>query len=140
LVIVISFLPLWFRFAQCLSKYRETKLSAHFINAGKYLIALFVPLFALWVTKHKFDIYFWVYISIRSVSTLYSFFWDLYMDWGLLRSRALSKFALRDKVLFPVWFYYWAVLSNFLLRFFWLIWLWRDFDITYGKINLTNEL
>ena len=33
-----------------------------------------------------------------------------------------------------------AVVVNFCLRFFWLIWLWRDFDIYYGKINVSKEL
>lgn len=32
----ITVLTLWFRFAQCLARYKDTKLPAHLKNAGKY--------------------------------------------------------------------------------------------------------
>ena len=47
--ILMSFLPYWFRFAQCLHKYNETRLKAHLINAGKYFSDLCVPFAALWL-------------------------------------------------------------------------------------------
>ncbi len=99
-----------------------------------------VYLSALWVTKYTFDIAFWIYLGIRTFSTLFSYFWDLYIDWGLLRSRDCKTFGLRDKFLFPFWFYFWAIFSNFFLRFFWLVWLWKDFKIFHGSVNLTKEL
>lgn len=43
------------------------------------------------------------------------------MDWGLLRSKEPGKKYLRSKMLYPVWFYYYAVVSNFIMRFFWII-------------------
>ena len=99
-----------------------------------------VNLSALWVTKYTFDYAFWIYLGIRTTSTLFNYFWELYIDWGLLRSRQSKTFGLRDKFLFPFCFYYWAMFSNFVLRFFWLVWLWRDYNIIYGSVNLTKEL
>ena len=43
------------------------------------------------------------------------------MDWGLFRSKEKGKEFLRPKILFPSWFYYYAIISNFLLRFVWVI-------------------
>jgi hypothetical protein len=62
-----------------------------------------------------------VYVPVGIVSTLYSYSWDVYMDWGLIRSNEPGKKFLRHKILFPKWFYYYAIVSNFILRFFWLL-------------------
>lgn len=62
------------------------------------------------------------------------------MDWGLFRSKDKLKYGLREKILYPRMFYYWAVVSNFILRFFWIIWLWQDFKVMVGSVNVTKEL
>lgn len=44
---IFSVLPAWFRFAQCLRRYRDTKLAfPHLVNAGKYSTTFFVVLFS----------------------------------------------------------------------------------------------
>jgi hypothetical protein len=43
------------------------------------------------------------------------------MDWGLLRSNEKGKKFLRPKFLFPKWFYYYAIITNFFLRFAWVL-------------------
>jgi len=51
-------------------------------------------------------------------------YWDYYIDWGFLRSRKSGTYGLRDKPekhKYPIYFYYWAMVSNAGLRFFWLI-------------------
>jgi len=43
---LVSCLPAWFRFAQCLRRYRDTRLAfPHIVNAGKYSTTFFVVLF-----------------------------------------------------------------------------------------------
>lgn len=43
---IVACLPAWFRFAQCLRRYRDTRLIfPHIINAGKYSTTFFVVLF-----------------------------------------------------------------------------------------------
>jgi len=37
---IIAILPLWFRFAQCLRKYYDSRMTPHVINAGKYGTAI----------------------------------------------------------------------------------------------------
>ena len=44
---VIAALPAWFRFAQCLRRYRDTRLwFPHLVNAGKYSTSFFVIFFS----------------------------------------------------------------------------------------------
>ena len=43
------------------------------------------------------------------------------MDWGLFRSNEPGKKFLREKTLFPRWFYYFGLLTNTILRFFWIL-------------------
>jgi hypothetical protein len=48
------------------------------------------------------------------------------MDWGLLRSTALGTYGLRPKIIYPAKFYYFAIVTNCILRFWWVIMI---FDI-----------
>ena len=44
---VVAALPAWFRFAQCLRRYRDTRLwFPHLVNAGKYSTSFFVIFFS----------------------------------------------------------------------------------------------
>ena len=93
--IVVSFLPYWWRFAQCLHKYHQTKLCfPHLVNAGKYSTSLIVAFAAIWLVKSdstddlikkRIDIAFWVYLGCKVVNSSYSLAWDILMDWGLFR-------------------------------------------------------
>jgi hypothetical protein len=43
---IVNCLPAWFRFAQCLRRYRDTKEAfPHLVNAGKYSSTFLVVLF-----------------------------------------------------------------------------------------------
>lgn len=47
---IVAILPAYFRFAQCIRRYRDTKeASPHLVNAAKYATSFFVVIFA-----HKF--------------------------------------------------------------------------------------
>lgn len=43
------------------------------------------------------------------------------MDWGLFRTHEKGKKYLRSKIFYPAWFYYYAIVSNLILRLFWII-------------------
>jgi len=67
--------------------------------------------------------------------------WDLYMDWGILRSKNIKVYGLREKITFSKYFYYWAAFSNLMLRFFWIVFIWRNFEIwdNIDHIELAKE-
>ena len=51
---IVACLPAWFRFAQCIRRYRDTRLVfPHIVNAGKYSTSFFVVLFSSLNTLQK---------------------------------------------------------------------------------------
>ena len=56
------------------------------------------------------------------------------MDWGLLRSTEPGKYALREKMKYGVNFYYFAMTTNAILRFFWVVGIFAyPFNYSVGK-------
>jgi hypothetical protein len=106
---LICLFPLWIRFNQCLRRYLDTgKRWPHLANAFKYAMSQTVTLFGafhpLYLMHAKQDMLipvsgkgkdivvqvaqghnlfqvFWMGLFVTS--SLYSFTWDIYMDWGL---------------------------------------------------------
>lgn len=96
-------------------------MKVHLVNAGKYFSVILIQFANIFRHKLKGDTTLYVFIAVSLISTCYAFAWDLYMDWGLLRSKDSGKFLLRPKILLPQWFYYYAISTNLVLRFAWLI-------------------
>ena len=127
---VISCLPAFWRLMQCLRRYYDTRHYPHLINAGKYFTTFpVVILFAVYsvdrdrnsLTDDIFDelkgnIFLIAWAMSSFVHAMYTFVWDIYMDWGLLRSRDL----LRPKLGYT-WksLYYLAIVEDLILRFAW---------------------
>eukprot|EP00356_Strombidium_inclinatum_P008973 CAMPEP_0170486846 /NCGR_PEP_ID=MMETSP0208-20121228/5769_1 /TAXON_ID=197538 /ORGANISM="Strombidium inclinatum, Strain S3" /LENGTH=166 /DNA_ID=CAMNT_0010760919 /DNA_START=2126 /DNA_END=2623 /DNA_ORIENTATION=+ len=123
-LIIVSFLPFWFRFWQCLNKYHYTGLKAHLFNAGKYFSKLLPPLITAIFTsssKKAGNDGFKLYIIFNTIATMYCMVWDYYMDWGLFRSKKSGRFGLRNQTKYNPRFYYFAMFTNFILRFWWVI-------------------
>uniref|UniRef100_A0A673B8A8 Xenotropic and polytropic retrovirus receptor 1b n=1 Tax=Sphaeramia orbicularis TaxID=375764 RepID=A0A673B8A8_9TELE len=128
---VIQCLPAWFRFVQCLRRYRDTKRAfPHLVNAGKYSTSFFVITFAALYSTHKelvnthsgLSIFFYLYISCLVVSSCYTLVWDLKMDWGLFDRNAGENTFLREEIVYPhKAYYYSAIVEDVLLRFSWTL-------------------
>ena len=91
-------------------------------NAGKYSLSILVQIAAIVATEQEVEagIDFWIYVVLSFFSSIYSYSWDIYMDWGLLRTKETGKWGLRHKLMYPVWFYYFAAVTNLFLRFVWI--------------------
>jgi len=139
---LICLFPLWIRFNQCLRRYMVTgKRMPHLANAFKYAMSQTVTLFGafhpLYLLHHHSDLVqsdsdgiliqdvnrnnmfqlFWMGLFI--LSSLYSFFWDVYMDWGL--GRPEYNF-LGSRLMFPKRIYYYTVIVlDLFLRFMWVL-------------------
>uniref|UniRef100_A0A8C7XQN3 Xenotropic and polytropic retrovirus receptor 1b n=1 Tax=Oryzias sinensis TaxID=183150 RepID=A0A8C7XQN3_9TELE len=124
---VIKCLPAWFRFVQCLRRYRDTKRAfPHLVNAGKYSTSFFVVAFAaLYSTQKGQDhahVFFYLHISCLVVSSCYTLIWDLRMDWGLFDRNAGENSFLREEIVYPhKAYYYSAIVEDVLLRFAWIL-------------------
>merc|ERR1719469_224276 len=78
------------------------------------------------------------------VKTTYSFIWDIYMDWGLFRSneRGDENRFLRPKINYQHSFYYWAIFSDFVLRYIWILFLFNygTKDSSFNQLNIMFAL
>ncbi len=86
---LMSALPLWFRFLQCLRRYYDTRERwPHLGNAGKYALSMTVALIGLTLPSSNAGVVngtqvAWIVLLV--LSTLYTFSWDVWMDWGLAK-------------------------------------------------------
>ncbi|XP_076829805.1 xenotropic and polytropic retrovirus receptor 1 homolog isoform X2 [Brachyhypopomus gauderio] len=128
---VIQCLPAWFRFVQCLRRYRDTRRAfPHLVNAGKYSTTFFVVIFKALYHTHKddtssqseADIFFYLLIAFSVINSCYTLVWDLRMDWGLFDRNAGENTLLREEIVYPQKaYYYCAILENLIMRFAWTI-------------------
>ena len=105
---IVNCLPAWFRFAQCLRRYRDSKEAfPHLVNAGKYSTTFLVVIFGTLKAynskhyEHTFDnpyTYCWLISAV--ISSCYALTWDLKMDWGLLDKNAGENTLLREEIVY----------------------------------------
>jgi hypothetical protein len=112
---ILTQLPLLIRFNQCLRKFHDTgDRFPHLANAAKYalsqmvtLAGTFHPLYLEFTgptrINNRIPFYqiFWTILFISS--SLYSFAWDVYMDWGLGRK---EYGFLCPQLMYPKKYYY----------------------------------
>jgi len=96
IVSLITVMPLMWRLMQCMVRYNSTRERKHLFNAGKYFSAFTVVIFGVFNSNfskkedHDGDddafahnVYRAVWIAVFIAATLYQFWWDIFMDWGL---------------------------------------------------------
>jgi xenotropic and polytropic retrovirus receptor 1 len=115
----------WVRFMQNIRRYRDTgDRMPHLANAFKYALAQAVVLFSYGspalskASQHSgmrpVQV---VWVVMFVTSTLYTFYWDVRMDWGLKLTRSTP---LRPVLMLKHrWMYFAAVCVDFVLRFVW---------------------
>jgi len=121
--IIVAYV-LGIRMAQCLRNYRDTgHANPHVFNAGKYASAMAVVVYGMFRGLDG------GYIFLIVFATLFKWWWDVVMDWGL---QALvlpynpvnddhAYPLLRQKLLFqhPL-LYFVAIVVDLMLRFVWI--------------------
>lgn len=116
-------LPLWCRFMQSLRVYHDTlKRWPALGNATKYAIAHLVVLFGalhnpMAALEDRTGLVRCAWLAVYFASTLYTFIWDVRIDWRLGQGKHRW---LRERRMFSrEWLYYAAIGADFVLRFFW---------------------
>ncbi|KMQ97634.1 xenotropic and polytropic retrovirus receptor 1 [Lasius niger] len=124
----VACLPAWFRLAQCLRRYRDTKEAfPHLLNAVKYATSFFVVIFSyLHLTNKKYyalsteNPYFYLWLTVSVVSSCFTYTWDVKLDWGLFDSSPGENKFLREEIVYSSpYYYYFAMIEDFILRFGW---------------------
>ncbi|KAF9190661.1 hypothetical protein BGZ50_000123 [Haplosporangium sp. Z 11] len=124
----LTALPPWFRFLQCLRRYRDTlEWFPHLLNAAKYTFSL-VNVFVYFSYRFYGGIGLKLaWIMIATITSLYTFSWDVYMDWGLFRfgkhggGAHGNPFLRAELVYSQKWVYYMAIVCDLLARFSWVM-------------------
>lgn len=105
---IVNCLPAWFRFAQCLRRYRDSREAfPHLVNAGKYSTTFLVVLFATLRNFHAPNFsntfenpYTYAWMVSQVISSCYALTWDLKMDWGLFDKNAGENTLLREEIVY----------------------------------------
>lgn len=122
IVFVVGAVAFSLRILQCFRQgYDKGKyLFEHeFFNTLKYAFSLITLILSfLWKAGNDKIIYAWIVFA--SISTIYSYAWDLKIDWALLEKNAPNKF-LRKFLCYPVNSYYVIIVLNFLFRMVWIL-------------------
>ncbi|CAG8597994.1 11128_t:CDS:2 [Dentiscutata erythropus] len=129
-------IPYFIRFKQCIAEYLQSKDPKksgriHLFNALKYCSAFPVILFSALQKRDKYEVFdttsatwitpstiFNLWIIAVAVNSMYSFYWDVAIDWKLSFFTP-HKSKLRQRFSFEKSIYYIAIFLNFLLRFTW---------------------
>lgn len=120
------YLPFHIRFWQCINKYYVTgDAFPHLVNAGKYMASI-VMICANYFYGKDPSLKYYI-ICLSAFATIYSYIWDIIMDWGLCRD---SRW-LRQQILYPPKYYYFCSVVNLFLRFAWIMpflptWIWPE--------------
>lgn len=118
----LSALPGIWRFLQCGRRYLDSgDAFPHLANMAKYTMLIlynaFLSAYRIDLSSNEFRS---LFILFASLNTIYSSFWDLFMDWSLM-DWGSKNFMLRDELAFKhTWIYYIAVVVDPLLRCNWI--------------------
>jgi hypothetical protein len=77
-IVLLQLYPQFIRIMQCSRNYSKTRLTVHLYNILKYLTTVAVIVYGLFYHTSNA-----VYLALIMVSTLYKWYWDVVMDWGL---------------------------------------------------------
>ncbi|KAG2763462.1 hypothetical protein JG687_00007931 [Phytophthora cactorum] len=126
---LVCALPLWWRFLQNLRRVYDTKTWwPHLPNAAKYALTQVVVLFGLFHPLHSDNseenasqvrMFVIAWLMLFTASSLYTWIWDVTMDWGL--GRPQFKFLGDSQMFSRKWIYYVAIVADLFLRFAWTL-------------------
>eukprot|EP01018_Ginkgo_biloba_P038215 Gb_23750 [translate_table: standard] len=117
---VVAVIPYWSRFLQCIRRLIEERDPMQGNNALKYLSIIVAVIMRTAYTQTKSNSWRVMSFLASAIATTLCIYWDLVIDWGLLRRNSQNPW-LRDKlVINQNIVYFLAMILNVLLRFAWL--------------------
>ena len=129
--LIVLFYPFFIRFTQCINRLYFTRQKwPHLGNTIKYIGGLSNAICSWFYSRYKTKELLIVHIVIGILSQGYMLFWDIYVDWGL--GRGGKNFFLREKIAYPKFWYYVAIIIDAILRFSWT-WNFISIDKSYDE-------
>lgn len=125
IVNIVVIYVLWIRTSQCLRQIYDTGQSyPHIYNAGKYASSIVVVLYGMFRSVDGW------YIFLIVFASLYKWWWDVVMDWGLsalvipfnAENNRFKHPFLREKLIYRhAYKYYIMMFVDLILRFVWVL-------------------
>jgi hypothetical protein len=133
---IVAGLPYLLRYFQTINKLYFTFNTIHLIDSIKYicLIGQIVINYCYYIKLMPREFYIACSIFIASFTSGF----DLRVDFNVLHIHS-KNFMLRDKLMYPKWFYYYAMVMDIFTRFFWFLQL-IIFNVKRDYILLTSNL
>ncbi|KAK0574129.1 hypothetical protein LWI29_018609 [Acer saccharum] len=117
---VVAVIPFWLRFLQCLRRLCEEKDAVHVYNGLKYFLIIVAVLIRTAFELKKGRTWLVLALISSACAIAMSTYWDIVVDWGLLRRKSKNPY-LRDKlVISNKSVYFVAMVLNILLRIAWM--------------------
>lgn len=70
------------------------------------------------------------------MSTIYCYLWDVIRDFGIFQIWRGEHLFLREKLVYPQPFYYFAIIENLVLRLFWAV----ELLVLYHKLMIPYNI
>eukprot|EP01040_Poterioochromonas_malhamensis_P010316 gene10316-11221_t len=128
-------IPFFWRAMQCLRRFSDGLKSnagyTQLINCSRYSLGIMVLILSTVQTIYKEEkAWNYFYIVIRVIYSIFSYYWDINMDWGLGNGRmitdsqvttSVTSSDIKEKmIVYPAWVYYFVIATDGLTRFIWL--------------------
>ncbi|VFQ64489.1 unnamed protein product [Cuscuta campestris] len=117
---ILAFFPYWFRFLQCIRRLFEENDIAHLYNGLRYFLTI-VAVAIRTAFELKGSLSWKVFAILMSVlATIMNTYWDIVVDWGLLRRKSRNTLLRNKLVVSHASVYFTAMVLDVALRFAWL--------------------
>ncbi|CAK9274625.1 unnamed protein product [Sphagnum jensenii] len=120
LTYMISLLPYWWRFLQCLRRWRDEGDKMQLYNSGKYMSAMVAVVLRLAYVSHSSIALLVLFVLSSCFATLYQVYWDVVVDWGLLQQNSKNPWLRDNLILKRKYLYHISMWLNALLRLAWI--------------------
>ncbi|EDO17705.1 hypothetical protein Kpol_1033p8 [Vanderwaltozyma polyspora DSM 70294] len=147
---ILSCLPNFWRFLQCLRRYADSRDAfPHLPNAVKYAVGVaFSYTFCKFRLAKDHSTTKSIFIIVSLVNSCYTIFWDLLMDWSLFQKSSKNLFLRDDLYLAGTrnWktgeykftrrlFYYICMIINVSIRLQWIVFIILPIDMRSNEIT-----
>ncbi|KAJ1421422.1 SPX domain [Sesbania bispinosa] len=119
--LIVAIIPFWIRCLQCLRRLLlEERNIMHGLNGLKYISTIAALAMRTTYELHKGMVWKILAAASSGVATIVNTYWDIVIDWGLLRRNSRNPW-LRDKLSVPnKSVYFVAMVMNVILRLAWM--------------------
>ncbi|KAI1000348.1 hypothetical protein K3495_g7847 [Podosphaera aphanis] len=117
----LTTLPGIWRSFQCIRRYYDSgNMFPHLANFGKYLSTIaFYTTLSLYRRDRIYPKLI-IFLAAASVNTVYTYIWDILMDWSLFQPNTKTMFLRDVRGLRNPWWYYIAIILNAFLKLTWI--------------------